>query len=73
MLGALLSLLSLAAAMGLGVYIGKSPAEKNKFFLKPPVLYVAVFIVAIDALMTFMRLMRPGGMMGGMGMGYGGF
>lgn len=70
MLGVLLSLLSLAAAVGIGVYLGKPKAEKDKFFLKPPVLYVAVAIVAIDALMTFMKLMRPPGMMGGMGYGF---
>ena len=69
MLGALLSLLSLAAAVGIGVYLGKSKAEQQKFFLKPPVLYVAIAIVAIDALMTLMKLMRGPGMMGGMGMG----
>jgi hypothetical protein len=69
MLGALLSLLSLAAAIGIGMYLGKSKAEKEKFFLKPPVLYIAVGIVVIDAMMTFMKLMRPPGMMG-MGGGF---
>ena len=68
MLGAFLSLLSLACAIGIGVYIGKPKAEKGKFFMKPPVLYVAVFVVAIDALMTVMKMMRGPGMMG-MGMG----
>lgn len=70
MLGVLLSLLSLGAAIGIGVYLGKSKAERGKFFLKPPVLYVAIAIVVIDVLMTLMKLMRPPGMMGmGMGMG----
>ncbi len=69
-LGTLLSLLSLLSAIGLGMYLGKSKAEKDKFFLKPPVLYVAVALVAIHAMMIIMRLMRPPGMMG-MGMGYG--
>ncbi len=69
MLGALLSLMALAAAVGIGMYLGKSKAEKDKFFLKPPVLYIAVAVVAINAMMTLMKLMRPPGMMGGMGMG----
>ena len=71
MFSAFLAILGLVGAFLLGLHFGTPPAQRQKAFTKPPMLYVIIGMMVLGGFVSFWSTSGFGRRMG-MGMGMGG-